>query len=243
MPGLFRRRSAVPAIAAEVPCPVLSAEATVAELTVEFRDLPSAVARCEANLWSVPRAAITVDGNTSDWLGMTRVGLTEFDGPGKERWTGPDDASATVALAYDMDGLHLWIEVTDDIHAQPETGGDTWRGDGVQLSLARLEGKPEERIEIGLAMNDKGTEVYRWTQKTGLQEGIPARVVRDGQVTRYEASLPWPLLGGRPEPGELRRFALVVNDRDDQEREGWLRLFDGLGWNKDTSRHGFLLFP
>jgi hypothetical protein len=35
---------------------------------------------------------------------------------------------------------------------------------------------------------------------------------------------------------------LVVNDRDNKEREGWLRLFKGLGWRKDTSQHGLLRF-
>ncbi|MDX9981630.1 MAG: sugar-binding protein, partial [Lentisphaeria bacterium] len=242
-PGRFLRRAAAPTLAADLVCPEIGAGPTVAELTVEFADLPAAATRCEANLWSVPRAAITVDAKTGDWLGMTKVALTEFDGPGKDRWTGPSDATATLALARDLDGLHLWIEVTDDILAQPESGGNVWQGDGIQLSLAPVDGKPEDRIEIGLALTNAGPEAYRWTQKAGLLDSIPLHIVREETTTRYEATLPWTILGDRPQPGELRRFALVVNDRDDQDREGWLRLFDGVGWRKDSTQHGILLFP
>lgn len=225
-----------------VPCPELTVAPTVAELTVELADVPSVSARCEFNLWPVPSAAITVDGKTDDWLGMTQVALTEFDGPDKQDWSGPADAAATVTMARDMDYLYLCVEVTDDQQAQPEVGGGVWRGDGVQLSLAPLDGKPEERVEIGLSLTPKGPQVYRWTRHEEVLADVSLSVTREGTVTRYEAALPWSVLGGCPAEGAQRRFALVVNDRDGKEREGWLRLFDGLGWSKDVSKHGFLQF-
>lgn len=239
--GWFRE-GASSTFSLDVPCPELTVAPTVAELVVEFADVPSVSARCEFNLWPVPAAAITVDGKTDDWLGMAQVALTEFDGPDKQDWSGPQDNSATVSLAHDMDYLYVWVEVTDDQQAQPEVGGGVWRGDGVQLSLAPVDGKPEDRVEIGLSLTSQGPQVYRWTQHEELLADVPLSVTREGQVTRYEAAIPWSVLGGCPADGAQRRFALVVNDRDGKDREGWLRLFAGLGWSKDVNKHGYLQF-
>ena len=225
-----------------LPCPALTVAPTGAELTLTFAEVPPVKAQTEFNLWPVPLAGIMVDGKGEDWQGTTRMKLTTFDGPGKDKWTGPKDASATVSLARDLDALYLYAEVTDDKHAQAAAGAGVWEGDGIQLSLAPMNGKPEDRVEIGFTLTTKGPQVYRWTQDEGVLESVALKVIREGTTTRYEAAIPWPVLGGHPPEGTLRRFALVVNDRDNKEREGWLRLFKGLGWRKDTSQHGLLRF-
>ena len=106
--------------------------------------------------------------------------------------------------------------------------------------IAGVELPTNKRVEIGLSLTPKGPQVYRWTQHEELLADVALSVTREGTTTRYEAALPWSVLGGCPADGAERRFALVVNDRDGKDREGWLRLFDGLGWSKDVSQHGFL---
>ena len=225
-----------------LPCPAATAAPVGAELTVVCAGVPEAKARTEFNCWPVPQAAIFLDGKANDWQGMDEARLTTFDGPGKDKWSGVADASATLSLARDLDALYLLAAVVDDRHAQGERGGMVWQGDGIQISMAPLGGRPEDRIEIGLTLTAGGPEAYRWTQEAKLLENVALKVVREGTITRYEAAIPWDLLGGRPEDGELRRFALVVNDRDDGEREGWLRFFAGVGWSKDAGKHGLLRF-
>jgi hypothetical protein len=228
--------------AADVPCPALTVAPTVAKLTVAFAGVPAAEAETTFNLWPVPMAAIVIDGKDDDWLGMTSVKLDTFDGPEKDKWTGPNDDSATVSLAWDLEALYVHAVVEDDQQQQPEVGGGVWRGDGIQLSLAPMQGKPEDRVEIGLTLTKNGPEAYRWTQKAEVLKNVKLSAVREGTTTRYEAAIPWTLLGGYPQDGGERRFAMVVNDRDAGDREGWLPLFGGLGWSKDVSKHGILKF-
>jgi hypothetical protein len=230
------------AFAAALACPAPVAAPTVATVKVAFADVPAVEAETAYNLWPVPIGGVVVDGKDEDWLGVTSVPVTAFDGTMKEKWSGAQDASATVSMVRDLEALYLYVTVIDDVQRQDESGGNVWRGDGIQLSLAPVEGSPEERVEIGLTLTKTGPEAFRWTQESKLLDDVSLKIVREGTATRYEAAIPWSELGGCPEAGSLRRFALVVNDQDDKEREGWLYLFKGLGWSKDASKHGLLKF-
>jgi len=208
-------------------------------------------------LWSVPRLkkAPVVDGVDSDWPNIPPAVLGADRGDffvlREGAWGGPQDLSAKVRLAWDHRALYVLVAVTDDRHVQSHHGPDVWQSDNVQLAFdadlaawhAREEGKPVAYAEIGLTRTDTGDEVYRWLWREGPVAGVRFKSSREGQITTYEAALPWPELNASaPRPGALSGFALLVNEDDGEGRDGWLQLYDGIGYGKDPRKFGVLRF-
>jgi hypothetical protein len=194
--------------------------------------------------------AVPMDGN------LTHGRFAAID---NAKWSGPDDLSAKIGVAYDEKRLYLAVDVTDDQHVQPETGSEVWKGDGIQFAVdfdptRRLPpAAPHQVAEIGLALGAKGPEVFRWTPfgPEGAQGPITDKVsfaaVRTGTHTVYEAAIPWETLLAPPDwrppatGGTVVGFALVVNDNDGSGRKGWLQLFGGIGYGKDPTKYGLLI--
>ena len=98
--------------------------------------------------YNADRKSIEVDGDLSDWAGVTFIeprfeasdgretgkGNTEIDGTtystfaefGGGTWSGPDDHTTSIAVAWDHKGLYLGIVVTDDEHEH--AAGNAWNG-------------------------------------------------------------------------------------------------------------------
>ena len=94
---------------------------------------------------------IVLDGDLSEWSGVPAVVTPRFavpKGTGSSAspnyvpfeeydggtWSGPDDQSATVQIAFDDDNVYLGIVVTDDYHEN--VSGTAWDGDAVQVLIA-----------------------------------------------------------------------------------------------------------
>ncbi len=235
------------------------------------------------SVWPVGPAAapIAVDGGLSEWpelpirlpVTLEAVALDQgaahgrFALTGEHEWRGTGDCSAAVGLAYDDERLCVAVNVTDDVHAQPETGGDVWQGDNVQLAIdfrpsRELPGNGEQErrqtCEIGLTLGERGPEVFRWLPFGGpdgaegdITKHVEFAAVREGPETRYEATIPWssllPPRGWEPAgPHASGRspvlgFALIVNDNDGSGRKGWLQLYDGIGYGKDPDKYGLII--
>ena len=258
-----------PAARHPVRCSFRSAEGVGAEATLAV------------NTWPVPHTASppTINGDLSDWpLGGVAFlrGLPEavpFDsgnGHGhfaeveRGRWMGPEDLSGTIQLRWSDTALFVALDITDDVHCQPNSGRDVWQGDSVQLalnarpvlsppgSLPVWEANPVPR-EFSLALTRGGPELYRWTPlapspelEGPLTQGELV-VGREGTHTVYECALPWTALAlppeaeFRPHAGALLGFAVIVNDNDGQGRDGWLQLFDGIGYGKEPEKYGQII--
>ena len=162
--------------------------------------------------------------------------------PGNEPfyWQGPADLSARIFLERRGEFLRLKAEVTDDRHAQTNSGEAIWRGDSVQFGLA-LPGQ-KGFWSIGFARRgDGGTEVFCWSRPEGFADpsaAVRATARRDekNRRTLYEALLPFAALGMTREiAGTGFRFNLIVNDNDGKLREGYLAAAPGMGTGEDPS--------
>jgi hypothetical protein len=159
-------------------------------------------------------------------------------------WTGPEDLSATLRARYDERALYLRAEVTDDIFHQPYQKGEVWRGDAFQIAIdPRWSRRPDAKgaTEFALALTPDGPQVYRWTHPAGIIPNADLKVTRDGTRTQYEAKIPWKALGiSTVRPGQALGFALILNDNDGKDRQGWLMYGDGIATEKRSDRYATL---
>jgi hypothetical protein len=141
--------------------------------------------------------------------------------------------------------------VQDDAHVQAYHGSEVWQSDNIQLALddglrawrARDGGKPAVYPELGLTRTDTGDEVMRWLWRGGVPAEVKLVTSRSGNITVYEASIPWKELAARaPRAGALAGFSLLINEDDGQGRDGWLEQFSGIGYAKDPRQFGVLRF-
>ncbi|MDG2125946.1 MAG: sugar-binding protein, partial [Verrucomicrobiales bacterium] len=98
-----------------------------------------------------PSGKIVLDGNLNDWAGVPVLSDPRFAIPkgsgsrgGGElnlfeihnggSWTGPDDQTSAVQVAYDTENVYFAFLVTDDYHEN--AANSAWNGDSVQLMIA-----------------------------------------------------------------------------------------------------------
>ncbi len=161
-------------------------------------------------------------------------------------WKGVDDLSAEVWIGISGETLKLRALVRDDVHCQPESGRQLWKGDGIQFALA-FPGQ-EGMWELGLARQDNGkSDAFGWQGPTGFDPEKAARQIRlvtarDRGVTRYDAEIPLDALGVKAEAtvGGFR-FNLLVNENDGEGRDGWIEIAPGLGSGKNPARYPALV--
>jgi len=67
---------------------------------------------------------------TSDLIDMN-TSLNSY--PGREPWSGSDDARVTVKAVADEEGMYFYFKVTDDIWVDPVAANDGWKYDAVDL--------------------------------------------------------------------------------------------------------------
>lgn len=186
-------------------------------------------------------AAVTVDGDLSDWREVDFHEVTPASGvqdPGAKPVTGADDLSFRFAVAHGEAALYVAVEVFDDVVvadscAAGAVSAPAWDDDAVEVFLdgnhnrapdSRVEDGSELRyggefslIANGAAMSDysgyPGTFGDRWSGATNWDR------VRSGQTTNmvYEFRLPWTVMGLAKRPASIG-FTLSVQDDDDGAR-------------------------
>ncbi|GEM_PF-2739371 len=153
------------------------------------------------------------------------------------------DGGKTVSLGYDARFLTFDIFIPDSTPTNGWTGWDSWKGDSVQVGLAKsalkkrtqndlADNAAEAKSEITFALTPNGPEMYRtitWdvrrfpcdTHLAGqidLKEA-PLTVEKSAKGFRYRASVPWAFLNlSAPKPGDTFRFAFQFNDREPGNR-------------------------
>ncbi|MBT2518438.1 hypothetical protein J7E29_13420 [Streptomyces sp. ISL-90] len=190
---------------------------------------------------------VTVDGMVDLALAEANgIDLTADGAPAVTGWEGEQDLSGTLWLTHDADNLYVTASMVDDAHANPGTGSDIWRGDGIQVGItAGAPGETPRVQEIGFALGGAGeVDTYRWapTDQSTEPTGMQASVVRDedAKTTVYEASIPWTTLGIDP-AARLLSTTVVVNENDGSGRAGWLTWGAGLAESKNPALYRSLL--
>lgn len=163
---------------------------------------------------------------------------------GLDRYSGPGDLSARVALAVDDANLYVAADVADDVHQQNMPGPELWQNDSFQIGidpvLARTDGYGEHGHEIGFALQDGKPIAYRWAGRRGQPLGIPRPFGVRGEAVRtairridgrtiYEAAIPLAQLAPlSPDMWPHAGLCFVVNDSDDgRARKARLELVTG----------------
>ena len=127
------------------------------------------------------------------------------------------------------------ITVTDNVHSNPFSGVESWKGDNVQCAL-QLPGQ-SGLWEIGLTRLADGTpEVWVWMAPDGFSGEKTAAAIKlnvdrneTGKTTTYQAEIPFEAIGLSEKTGRKGfLFNLFINDNDGKGRNK--RNFDRPGY-------------
>ncbi len=139
-------------------------------------------------------------------------------------WTGPDDQTSAVQIAYDDDNVYFGFTVTDEYHEN--AANSAWNGDSVQLMIAN--DKTDTQIALynyalGGVEGDLGEVIVMHEAGPGETEAV---VKRNAETMRtiYEIKLPKASM----ELEELTSgvqfgLGMAINDGDEQTpgQKGW----------------------
>ena len=186
----------------------------------------------------------TLDGQLDEWSGIPVLSDPRFSipkgskregtlslfelydagGPGTADWTGPDDHTSAVQIAYDAENIYFGFTVTDEYH---QNNNSAWNGDSVQLMIASANQQNQIALyNYGLGGNeDDGLGETIILHEAG-PGGTEAIIVRNNETKRtvYEIKLPASSM-------ELEGLALgtqfglgmAINDgdKDAPGQQGW----------------------
>src|SRR6266481_3818093 len=131
---------------------------------------------------------IILDGDLSEWAGVPvladpKFAVPKFSGTNANpnyvlfeeyaggTWSGPDDQTSAVQIAYDADNVYFGFVVTDDFHEN--TSGGAWNGDSIQLMIAD-------------ATRTSQVALYNYALG-GYEDNSHNFTVTDGVITNHEA--------------------------------------------------------
>ncbi len=160
-------------------------------------------------------------------------------------WTGPEDLSVRLAVAWTDTALKIRAVVEDDVFQQNRTDGEVWREDSFQIAIepdGRRRPDASGAVEFGLALTPEGPQIHRWFGgPVGPIPGAHLEVNREGNQIRYFASLPLRELGldKTPHPRTIG-FSFIYNDCDGTGREGWMAYGGGIAFAKRADQYGML---
>jgi hypothetical protein len=193
---------------------------------------------------------ITIDGNLDEWTGVPVLSDPKFAVPigsgsktpftgkyvlfeeyGGGTWSGPDDQTSAVQVAWDADNVYFGFVVTDDYHEN--SANSAWNGDSVQLMIAN----GTRTAQVALYNYALGGIEDALGDQVKLEEagpgGTTAFVARDivKKKTYYEIQLPAASLGLTAPLTAGTKFGLgmAINDGDNGTGQAGQKGWGGLG--------------
>jgi len=189
---------------------------------------------------------ITLDGELDDWTGVPvlsdprfsipkgskRTGeLVLFEPYGGGSWSGPDDQTSAVQIAYDADNVYFGFVVTDEYHEN--AANSAWNGDSIQLMIANKNQDAQIALynyALGGTEMEIGDIIVN--HEAGPAAGADAAAVTEAVVKRdtetkrttYEIKLPKETLGlDSLALGTQFGLGMAINDGDEDTpgQKGW----------------------
>ena len=188
---------------------------------------------------------INLDGELSDWRGIPVLADPRFTIPkGSARdgelklfeeyaggkWTGADDQTSAVQIAYDSDNVYFGFVVTDDYHEN--AANSAWNGDSIQLMIASANQDQQIALynyALGGVEGDTGDVIvmHEAGPATGADAEPTEAVIKRDEATKrttYEIKLPKSTLGLESlELGTQFGLGMAINDGDEDTpgQKGW----------------------
>nr|WP_309697769.1 prolyl oligopeptidase family serine peptidase [Armatimonas sp.] len=130
-------------------------------------------------------------------------------------WREPTDFNPSLLLFWDTDGLHVQVDVQDNLASEQPGTENLWQGDSVELFLGTKVGEAQYVQFLISSYSAKIVEADHRTKKRGpLQCQAKISKYGTGGGYRLTAVLGWEQLGIVPKLGQEIAFQIVVNDRD-----------------------------
>ncbi|RYD27488.1 MAG: hypothetical protein EOP86_24455, partial [Verrucomicrobiaceae bacterium] len=190
------------------------------------------------------KGAVVLDGSLTEWTGIPvlsdprftipkgsgRSGtpvlfeLYDAGGPGTASWTGPDDQTSAVQIAYDADNVYFGFTVTDDYHEN--AAHSAWNGDSVQLMIANAAQNAQVALyNYALGGTEEALDGVIIQHEAG-PGGTEAVITRNPATKRtvYEIRLPKESLGlDSLAIGTQFGLGMAINDGDQDSpgQQGW----------------------
>ncbi len=160
-------------------------------------------------------------------------------------YKGDDDLSGEIYLGWDKKNFYLAAELTDESF-ETDPDGRLWAGDSIQFAFALKKEAQAKRTEIGIGIGKDGPEITRSSTLAPPSDG--SRFIHELAVknypetgkTVYELSIPWSEMfpaGFSISDYSQVLFSVLINDRDNNAREGYYEIGSGIGTAKDPSMH------
>ena len=181
-----------------------------------------------------------------------KIDWTQAPAISKEGTDRTEYIASVARFAWDSKNLYMKVVVTDNIHYDCQNLDEFWDWDSLQIGLIpnREEMENYTVFFVGLIKNKAKLGLDVTTIDSFNLKDITATATRDdaAQTTTYTLTIPWKTLG-LTEPCTEIGFEIVVNDRDDEIKDGvepaqWCRYFieyyGGIGTEKNRSLYGTL---
>jgi predicted esterase len=209
----------------------------------ELNEEPKTEAASSPPGFCIPHAGpLVIDGKNDDWVVQpARVEVLHFENdPPRQA-----DFQPAFSLAWNDDGLLLFIHVKDDLASESSDAKNLWQGDSVELFIAEPAASKTAYQVILAPGRDAAqggklrTNLHDFRDRTRLKSDLKVEaasvVTADGYA--LEVLLPWANLGIQPANGLLPRLQVYVNDRDAKDgprrQARWHPLADA---QRDASR-------
>jgi len=187
---------------------------------------------------------IVIDGDLADWENVPNA--LELNDQmqvtfGAAAWTGSEDLSGRIRLAWRRTGIFIAAEVTDDVVSQTAPGPGPSKGDYVNLLMDLTPGANAERSALGdgqfhvgispgsfdLKVGDRPlpAKIVVWTPADGPRTSGTVAAKRTGDGYMVEAFVPWSRLNvSPPDMNQDARFEVALSDYDtlDPRQETWM---------------------
>lgn len=193
---------------------------------------------------SVPvyyKEGFAIDGSLEDWSGESYINLPLVSGTlpaNLASWEGANDLSAKVMFAYDQENLYLSAQVRDNVQSGLP-GASMWSADSIQFASGT---DTMYGPEYGFSHADGQAQIWSWSSGTAVlnKDAIRLKTNRTGEITTYEAAIPWGALQ-QEKPEQTLPFNILFNDNDGAGRKNWVEWTPGIGKYKDQSVFGNLI--